>query len=429
MGNINHDEKRKKVDYVKRMLDNLKLMGKDLFLADKKDEPLYDFAKLSEEERKNSSLLGKTITIENDEYIVNRNGKDYHFVPYSRNDIRENDIERIREGKFSYRDEAIMALEIAGSHKLVEPLFLFGTCNGDYKFLVEYNKNGKRYIIDIMGDMIMESNDYRELMNFEEIRNLDINEIYLLYYVMEEMDGKIHILYFLLFYKEIMPYFTDLLESEMHLSYLDGVNIHNINMVDNHCDAIFKLLKFAEKKPEFDDINKITMYPDKYESIKDKKGCYNYKDYEIFLLSDFLEGDNEDLLSDERFGKCHTKVYSIAKILKQHYVERKRPYDIKIVTGNAYYHTKRSIYHSWVEIYDFRDHTWYVIDYTQNLVMKKEDFYQYVDIEVLESIDFDEYNYLGYLFKEFDIDLSSRLTTMFATNLLSDLTKNIRLLK
>lgn len=217
------------------------------------------------------------------------------------------DIKRIRANSLNMNQLIWKVLEVAGSHELVDPLFIFGTTNDRIKFLVEFSKNGKRYIIDIKYDIIMESEAYRELKNLKEIRTLDINQVYMMDYVMEIMGGKIPVLFFIMFYDEVMPYFLNLVGYKFDGFDDSGINYRNANMFYAGCDTIFKIKGNCEKLPEFYDVNDITMHPEYYNCFSEFNGSYRFKKYSFCLWSHNVVDEKivRALFSSERFGKCH----------------------------------------------------------------------------------------------------------------------------
>lgn len=66
----------------------------------------------------------------------------------------------------------------------------------------------------------------------------------------------------------------------------------------------------------------------------------------------------------------------------------------------------------------------YVVDFTQNLVMERSQFYKYAGVEILESISIEDYLHLEELFNAYGIKMMYRLKDIFATELLRDLEKN-----
>jgi len=131
---------------------------------------------------------------------------------------------------------------------------------------------------------------------------------------------------------------------------------------NNFLQLLYKLVGF-----------KLIKYENKYQiSYKNSDVCFS-------KFSDFLSGGNDieelekekkELLSlKKRTGKCHYK--SIELINVGDY----------LVTGYVTSSSRNvKIIHTWIET--DKD----VIDYTDNLVMKKEDYYNLKDVEVLTVI-------------------------------------------
>jgi len=117
----------------------------------------------------------------------------------------------------------------------------------------------------------------------------------------------------------------------------------------------------------------------KLNRIDDKKLVINYKNdsVQFSLISDNIESDNCDIsevkkeLLDHRgrVGQCHNKsmeFINLGDYLVTGYVDD---------TSRDY-----RVIHSWIETEKV------VIDYTSNLVMKKEDYYELRNVEVLSVI-------------------------------------------
>lgn len=104
---------------------------------------------------------------------------------------------------------------------------------------------------------------------------------------------------------------------------------------------------------------------------------YKFKSIEFGILSDYFHNDIEvqKLLTYNRYGKCH--LGSLWLITQPKFE------DAKIVCGYIYSGYKK-YFHSFVELDD------YVFDYTKNLRLKKEDYYNLTNFEVLNELIYDE---------------------------------------
>lgn len=418
------------------MINNLKLMLDGLQLKEEEYEPLREFSQLNKFDR-NFKLLWpraiKKLHISRSilGFKVKRDGKTYFFKSFTNKRMSKYDTKRIRTNSLDITQLIWKVLEIVGSHELASPLFIFGTTNDEYKFLVEFSKNKKRYIIDIEYDIIMESNDYRELKKLKEIRTLDINQVYMMDYVMESMDGKIPALFFIMFYDEVMPYFLNLIGYKLDGIDEGGINYRNAHMFYPGCDTIFKAVNNSETLVNFYEVNDITEHPEYYNCFSEFDGSYLFKKYPISLYSNNIKDEDmkKDLLSAKRFNRCHYDNPMNALILRAYFKRENLNRKINIVSGRCYYGTKRYTYYTWVEFEFLIPGKFYVIDFTQNLVMERSKFYEYAGIEILESIDIEDYLRMEALFKAYGIKMMYRLKDIFATELLRDLEKNKSLIR
>lgn len=142
--------------------------------------------------------------------------------------------------------------------------------------------------------------------------------------------------------------------------------------------------------------NKVGYNMDKISYDKEKKK-YCYKDgdknIEFEMLSKNLSGKGSlkyksELNSQKRKGQCHSKSIFLATTLK----------GSKIVTGYAYTPAQRVI-HSVCQI--TKKGIDYILDYTRNTIMKKEDYCDLFKFEEITSINVDDwYDDIKYLENE-----------------------------
>ena len=170
-------------------------------------------------------------------------------------------------------------------------------------------------------------------------------------------------------------------------------NIQNSEVIDTTAnDEILDTIAFFTKlnnnifnvnvPPNNIDISKI--------SFDKEKNIYNAEDMQIPFkkLSDEIKDEEikRELLSNERLHKCHEKTMEL--VLVPIFSNPTR-----ILTGTCERHGKRYL-HSVIEV-EGKDKDYYIIDYTLNIIIKKEIYVELTnfiqieeikDIELLEDI-------------------------------------------
>lgn len=136
---------------------------------------------------------------------------------------------------------------------------------------------------------------------------------------------------------------------------------------------IFKALIKKYYKIKNIDFDKITYnpYSEEYE--------YNDRDNNIFvnfsMLSDFVDDkDAKELLSAKRYHVCHKKSIMYSQNIK----------DSKVLTGFVYLNLFRYL-HSIIEYNE--NGVPYIIDWTKNLIMSKDDYIRLTKFEVVSTLD------------------------------------------
>lgn len=132
-----------------------------------------------------------------------------------------------------------------------------------------------------------------------------------------------------------------------------------------------KLLKMIYKKSNID-LNKITFNKE----IKQFEYRDNDKVITFDRLSDHFQDEDlkKELMSDKRYGECHSRAMNIAPSIK----------DSKIVTGYVTLGNSK-VLHSIIE-YDVDDKT-IVLDWTRNLHITKEQYIELTKFVELSSFD------------------------------------------
>lgn len=178
-------------------------------------------------------------------------------------------------------------------------------------------------------------------------------------------------------------------------------------------DIFSKLLKLAFEKKYKIDFSKI-----KYnEKTKEYEYEFNGEVYTFDKLSNELENKNvkKELESERRYGQCHEKSIEISMALPEAY----------IVTGYIK-ENKGKFLHSIVEIEKKNEK--YVIDYTKNIIMPKEQYVKLTSFEELERIS--DMEYLQHVQKLANIpDIDLKVYTTFGKEIVNELEKNAFMLK
>lgn len=173
-------------------------------------------------------------------------------------------------------------------------------------------------------------------------------------------------------------------------------------------DIFSKLLKLAFEKKYKIDFSKI-----KYnEKTKEYEYEFNGEVYTFDKLSNELENKNvkKELESERRYGQCHEKSIEISMALPEAY----------IVTGYIK-ENKGKFLHSIVEIEKKNEK--YVIDYTKNIIMPKEQYVKLTSFEELERIS--DMEYLQHVQKIANIpDINLKTYTTFGKEIVKELEKN-----
>lgn len=367
----------------------------------------------------------KHIRIKNFKYTITKDGKTYNFECLSDKKILKGDKKILQNYKERLRKYFWRVLRIASSNKLIDSKLLVGYGN-EIQLLVDYSKNGKRYIIDYLNNIIMEKENYIELYNFKVINEIDRFTLWQMHLILEELkfDPQM-MLYFFIFSREILK---DLSKSYKYLSskYDEyGKNYSNYYWMGDACDRLYFMdedYKFDKKETIKTKIRKFTENPE--QTIEDiyplGNGKYCYKDYfkkiEFKLISDYVTGNDDiknELLSNNRYHQCHAN--SCIMLFR---LDNEKKY---WVSGQIKVNNYDYLYHSWVEC--TKNGKTYVFDYNYNLIMEKKDYYKLMDAKAINKSDIETIKKL----KDYVLDgvLTSSCMTIgyFSQELLRDLEK------
>lgn len=174
-----------------------------------------------------------------------------------------------------------------------------------------------------------------------------------------------------------------------------------------------KLLKlFFEKKYKVD-FSKIKFN----EKTKNYEYEFQGEVYTFDKLSDKIDNEEikKELESDKRCRQCHSKSIELSSILPEAY----------IVTGYEKWSDGKKYLHSIVEIE--KEET-YIIDYTKNIIMPKEQYIKLTSFEELERIS--DMEYLQHIQKVASIPgIDLKVYTTFGKEMVKELEKNSYMIK
>ena len=175
-----------------------------------------------------------------------------------------------------------------------------------------------------------------------------------------------------------------------------------------------KLLKlFFEKKYKVD-FSKIKFN----EKTKNYEYEFQGEVYTFDKLSDKIDNEEikKELESDKRCRQCHSKSIDLSLILPEAY----------IVTGYEKWSDGKKYLHSIVEIE--KEKETYIIDYTKNIIMPKEQYVKLTSFEELERIS--DMEYLQHIQKVASIPgIDLKVYTIFGKEMVKELEKNSYMIK
>ena len=172
------------------------------------------------------------------------------------------------------------------------------------------------------------------------------------------------------------------------MEILNGMNKNTNMLLFNDDFDAHRCEELTDKESIFIEIDKITKLSD--DEIK-KKLRFNFKlrkkdniftikkrklKYNFKMMDDYMESNQvkEELRSDERYRKCGEMAISIAYSVDE---------NVNIIIGYLNMFNGKII-HSVIE--RFKDSESYIFDYTRNLVMRKEDYFDITNFKVLNIV-------------------------------------------
>lgn len=400
---------------------------------------IIQFTTMSKYSRKVSNRLPFAklitgITTKKDEYIFKYNNKEYPFTLLSEKNIQEIDKKNLTDTNKRNEPQILRVLKLACSMDLINPKVIIG--NSQFRILdnlISFEENGTEKIIDYSKNIIMKKDDYFELFDFEELNIITKPELYNIFIILSELGNYKLLYYFLLFTKEM---FNDLskniLFEEINVKKKfnhEGINKKNSSVIGRLSDALYfqdsenRNSKYTEEREE---IEEFTLNPNKptqhitYNEAEDKYIFKNkhFGSFDFSLISDAIDYEpvKEDLLSYNRFHKCHPNSHNIIRMLSSR--DRENSY---IVGGKVKANDLDYNYHSWVEIDDKN----IAIDYNHNIIMNRDKYYKLYEaiaIQKTTAIKMEEIKKI--LINEADLKLYFSNLNYFGEEIYNDMLKN-----
>lgn len=215
---------------------------------------------------------------------------------------------------------------------------------------------------------------------------------------------------------------------------IDGINTNTDMILQSDIENIQEGFDDDPLKKTFEDICLYTLYRNNffisfYLRNKFKNFSFNKEDktneyldddhsFTFYLLSDHIDNKKKkrELTSLNRYGKCHFA--SLCLLFSS-------PYDESYALTGYINNGEKDILHSIVETVDEDGKC--IIDYTQNLVMNKEDYLKLTGFKEITRISKEELNKDLFLLKE--LDINSRFYLLFRHEIVRSLKKNSKILK
>lgn len=392
-----------------------------------------------------SSLLSKDvfvckyskITGNKNNYTFNYKNKLYNFSVFSDSKLQKNDQKILKSFKLRRRNGLARTLKLACSLDLVNPKILVGKSSlGIFELLITYQENGIEKVINYVTNLVMNKDDYYDLFKFSEYNVLSKFDLYNIYYVLDKLNNYNDLCYYLLFWKEILN------DIGKNFSYLldkydrNGINLNNYLLFGNNCESLFfqsidrSGVRYEKIQQEF---NRFTMDPgvkQKHIKYNRDKNMYEFKDmkfgyFSFGLLSNIIGNDNAktELLSDERYGKCHQNAIRVANSLKME--DKQYTY---VVGGRVKCNDVDYFLHSWVEVLKEKDGI--VIDFNHNLIMNRKRYYELYEAECISKTHIFEMNeIIKTVVDDAGFTIHPLEIVYFGREMMNDLKKNELVLK
>lgn len=363
-------------------------------------------------------------------YTFSYNNKQYEFRLLSDLDLVKYDKKTLRSAQ---REQRYLnrLLKLINSLKLTNPKLLVGKSKSNkLDVIIEYYDK-EEYIISYEYNLIMKKQDYIELFNFEQIEELNKQEIYFIYQIVKELNPTL-LPYLIIFKDQILKELgkTNIFDYLTQKYDKIGINKGNYTMIGDGSDIAFFETPDMQQYSSQKFINELSNFTEN--PIKKKKHIkrisqyeYQYKDFKrnfkFKLLSDSLDKSElqEELLSENRYHKCHMMSVVIANIVQKSLNKK-----TLVVSGYNNYNNIDKICHSWVEIEELN----LVIDYVLNIIINKDEYYKIVGAEPLEKTPIDEY-IANFEYVKGLGQMGCIVMNYFGNDIVKDLKKNKQLFK
>lgn len=376
--------------------------------------------------------LYRNIKKDNNSYILKHNKKEYPFSILSDYEIQEFDKKILKTEK-RYKQRLSRTLKLACSMDLVNPRVAIGHSSFNrLHTIIIFQDNGTDKIIDYDKNLIMKKDDYYELFDYKEINIIDKADLYNIYYITDTLADYSHIYEYLIFTKEL---FKELSKTDK-FSFLaekydrNGINNNNYILFGNNSDSLFFQEKDVTTKYNkiIDELDEFTKNPEiktKHISHDKQKEKYELKErnfgfFEFNLLSDMIYDTEtkEQLLSKNRYHKCHRNSIIIARSL-----EEKTTY---IVGGKIKINENDYFNHSWVEI----DENNVVIDFNHNVIMNRDKYYKLFEAKpISKTLSTEMEDIIQTIYYDAELDLHPLYLNYFGKEIMNDLKKNEKILQ
>lgn len=377
------------------------------------------------------------ITDNKNNYTFKYKNKSYGFSVFSDRELQKNDQKILKSLELRRRNGLARTLKLACSLDLVNPKVLVGKSSlGIFEVLITYQENGIKKVINYVTNLVMNKDDYYELFNFNEYNELSKFDLYNIYYFLDKLNNYNDIYYYLLFWKEISNDIGKNFGWLFDRYNSNGINLNNYLLVGNNCESLFfqsidrSGTKYDKIKVE---INAFTMDPDvkqKHIKYNRNKSMYEFKDrkfgyFSFDLLSDIVGEHNAkmELLSDDRYGKCHQNSIRVANSLKKE--NKQYAY---VVGGRVKCNDVDYFLHSWVEVEIGEDGI--VIDFNRNIIMNRKKYYKlYEAKQISKTHIYDMNEIIKTVVEDAGFTIHPLEIVYFGKELMDDLKKNELVLK
>jgi len=365
-------------------------------------------------------------------YALLKNNKKYYFELLSDKIEYKADKKILLDYDERVKKNIIRSLRLACSKDLVDANLIVASTNFGLSFLIEYREKGNLKIIDYSNNIIMNKDEYIELYNLEELNRIDQSTLYKIFNLIKEDYFDIFDSYYMYFFdKEMFKELGRNSKLEIFKKYdCDGINLNNFFWFGDNCDCIFFQEYDYFENPITSAIRQFTSNPvcDNVKFFYDEeRNSYYYlnnKEKIYFkLISDYIDNKEvkEELLSDNRYGKCHTASIKVLFGMKN----ANKKY---LVNGRIKINEKDYFYHTWMEM-EISNNKTIVFDYVSNLIMDKEDYYRLERAEAINRTEPDDLIKLFKLANGYELNMHDMVLGYFSQEFTKDLEKNKFLIK